>query len=220
MKVLGHRGTSRAARENTCAAFRLADEMGADGVELDVRLAADGRLLVHHDPLPDDPTELARIDELGDVLDACGRRMVVNVEIKNSDVDGGFDREMRVVDATLAELRRRIVDDDAAERWLISSFSRPTIDRCRERAPDIATAWLCSTIDGDGLADLRDGGHHAVHPWEGVVTAPLVAAAHAAGLALNTWTCNDPRRLRQLATFGVDAVCTDVPDVALAAIGR
>ena len=40
------------------------------------------------------------------------------------------------------------------------------------------------------------------------------------GLAVNTWTCNDPTRLVELAGLGVDGVCTDVPDVALDVLGR
>ena len=43
---------------------------------------------------------------------------------------------------------------------------------------------------------------------------------HRGGLAVNTWTCNDPVRLVELAGLGVDGVCTDVPDVALSALGR
>jgi glycerophosphoryl diester phosphodiesterase len=62
MLVIAHRGASAAAPENTPDAFRLADRMGADGVELDVRRTPDGRLLVAHDPLPDD---VADVDAMG-----------------------------------------------------------------------------------------------------------------------------------------------------------
>ena len=63
-------------------------------------------------------------------------------------------------------------------------------------------------------------GHSAIHPWAPRVTADVVEACHAAGLAVNTWTCNDGDRLVELASIGVDGVCTDVPDLALAAVGR
>ncbi|MBT7428429.1 MAG: glycerophosphodiester phosphodiesterase, partial [Ilumatobacter sp.] len=68
MLVIGHRGASVAAAENTVQAFVLADAMGADGVELDVRLAPDGRLLVKHDPLPTASGDLAGYPELREVL--------------------------------------------------------------------------------------------------------------------------------------------------------
>jgi glycerophosphoryl diester phosphodiesterase len=195
--------------------------MGADGVELDVRLVADGRLLVAHDPLPD---SLDEVDALGfatlaDVLDACGDRMLVNVEIKNWKTDAGYDPTMSMVAPIIDELRRR--GADARRRWLISSFSWSTLAACREHAPDIATACLTSApVDVATIQRLADAGHRALHPQEWQVDDDLVSLCHRSGLAVNTWTCNDPVRLVALAGLGVDGVCTDVPDVALSALGR
>ena len=218
MLVLGHRGASAAAPENTVAAFRLADTMGADGVELDVRRVADGRVLVAHDVLP---TDLVEVDRMGlatldDALDACGDRMLVNVEIKNWPADADFDPTMQIVAPVIESLRRR----GTLHRWMISSFSWDTIEACRALAPEIATAWLVSIVSPERLAAIAEAGHVAVHPWEPNVTAEFVERCHAVGLAVNTWTCNDPDRLAALADLGVDGVCTDVPDVALAALGR
>ncbi len=220
MLVLGHRGASTATRENTPEAFRLADEMGADGVELDVRRVADGRLLVAHDPLPDALDEVDRLNlaTFDEVLDACGDRMLVNVEIKNWPTDAGFDPTMAMVTPIIEELRRR--GSAAVSRWLISSFSWDTLEACRAAAPEIATAWLVSTLSTDRIARAAEAGHAAVNPWEPNVTAEFVTHCHDAGLAVNAWTCNDPGRLVELADLGVDGVCTDVPDVALRALGR
>jgi glycerophosphoryl diester phosphodiesterase len=221
MLVLGHRGASDAAAENTPEAFALADRMGADGVELDVRRLADGRLLVAHDPLPE---SLADIEALGvatlaEVLDACGDRMLVNVEIKNSKAESGYDPTMAMVVPVIDELRRR--GPSAAHRWLISSFSWSTVAACHEYAPEIATACLTSAaVDEPTLARLAASGHRALHPWDAQVDDTLVALCHRNGLAVTAWTCNDPARLVALADLGVDGVCTDVPDVALRALGR
>lgn len=221
MLVLAHRGASAAAVENTPAAYRLADEMGADGVELDVRRAADGRLLVAHDPLPDDvdvldAMGLATLDE---ALDACGSRMLVNVEIKNWKDDAGYDPTMAVVQQVVEVLRGRGASEQ--HRWLISSFSWSTLRRCRELAGEYPTACLTmGRPDVATIGRLAEQGHAALHPWDPLVDAELVADCHRSGLALTTWTCNDPARLVQLADLGVDGVCTDVPDVALTALGR
>jgi glycerophosphoryl diester phosphodiesterase len=220
MLVLAHRGASAAAAENTVAAFGLADQMGADGVELDVRRVPDGRLLVAHDALPSDP---AVVDSMGlatldEALDACGERMLVNVEIKNWPADSDFDPEMRIVAPVIESLRRR--GPGASTRWLISSFSWDTIEACRAAAPEIATAWLVSKVSPERIVQVAAAGHAALHPWEPNVTADFVERCHAAGLAVNTWTCNDPERIVALAAMGVDGVCTDVPDVALATLGR
>jgi glycerophosphoryl diester phosphodiesterase len=221
MLVLGHRGASADAPENTPEAFALADHLGADGVELDVRRADDGRLLVAHDPLPDSRSDVdaLRLCTLAEALDACGDRMLVNVEIKNWRDDAGYDPSMSMVAPIIEELRRR--GPRARHRWLISSFSWSTLDACREHAPDLATACLTSAaVDRSTIERLASAGHSAFHPWEPHVDEELLALCHRSGLSVNTWTCNDPVRLVELAGLGVDGVCTDVPAVALSALGR
>lgn len=215
MLVIGHRGASRAAKENTVDAFRLAAAMGADGVELDVRRAADGRLLVKHDPLPEGLDDLDALPTFAEILDACGD-MLVNVEIKNSSDEPGYDPTGGVVAPTIAAMRTH----GTVDRWIISSFDWDTIEQCRSAAPDIRTAYLVMEAGADVIEQTAAAGHSAIHPWEPSIDSDMVERCHSAGLALNTWTCNDPDRLRELADLGVDGVCTDIPDVALTALGR
>jgi glycerophosphoryl diester phosphodiesterase len=219
MLVIAHRGASVAAPENTPEAFALADSMGADGVELDVRWIGDGRLLIAHDQLPLSVAEIdaMALPTLDDVLDACGDRMLVNVEIKNWHADTWYDPSMAMVGPVVETLRRR--GPRAAHRWLISCFDWTTVAACRTAAPEIPTA--CLALDGaEHIPAIAGSAHAAVHPHVDTVTADFVEQCHRAGLAVNTWTCNDPDRLVELAAIGVDGVCTDVPDVALAALGR
>lgn len=58
-KIIAHRGASYLAPENTLAAFRLAKELGADGIEFDVQQTADGKLLIHHDYIIDFHTQIS-----------------------------------------------------------------------------------------------------------------------------------------------------------------
>lgn len=216
---MAHRGASRAEPENTLAAFRRAASMGAHAVELDVRRSFDGVLVVHHDPvLPDGrlirATPRAELPEsvpsLPEALDACAG-MWVNVEVKNDPNEPDFDDTEALADATVAVLRER--GDD--ERWLISSFRMETIDRCRQLAPTIRTAWLTIAVPADVTDVLIAHGHVALHPWFGMVTPELIEGCHAAGLRVNCWTCDDAARMRELAAAGIDGICTNVPDVAL-----
>ena len=72
----------------------------------------------------------------------------------------------------------------------------------------------------DVLDSLAASGHCALHPWVGAVVQELVEACHARGLSVNTWTCDDPQRMAELHTWKIDAICTNVPDVALTVLGQ
>lgn len=217
--VIAHRGASVAHPENTLAAFAAAAPLGADAVELDARRTVDGVVVVSHDDtLPDGRilVETAQADlpdwlpTLAAALDVCAP-LVVNIEIKNTPGDADFDPQERVADAVMAELARRQRD-----RYLISSFHRPTIDRIRSQVPDLGTALL----HVDGTTALVDAvAHGALHPWAGSVTEDLVAAAHARGVVVNTWTVDDPAAMRRLSSWGVDGIVTNVPDVARTTLG-
>ncbi len=228
--VLAHRGASRAVAENTIAAFTRARDLGADGVELDVRRTADRVLVVHHDPErahfgvlatrsfadlraahPDVPT-------LSEALAAC-KGMLVNVEVKclpwEPDADDDTHSLMRAVVATVRA---------DAPNSIISSFDLDAIDACRGIAPELATAWLTSGQAVSAAAAIAAAhGHPWLHPDRDAALgagAAGVDAAHACGLRVDVWTVDEPGDVRALARAGVDAIVTNVPDIALEALGR
>jgi glycerophosphoryl diester phosphodiesterase len=221
--VIAHRGASRVEPENTVAAFRRAAELGADMVELDVRRSADGLLVVHHDAHLSDGRAVSAtaaadrppsVPDLDSALDAC-TGMAVNIEIKNAPGEPGFEPDRRLADDVAATVTAR----GDTDRIIVSSFDRATIDRLREIAtPPIATAWLVSVPPPDALDVVVAGGHQALHPWWQAVDEALVEQAHAAGVAVNVWTCDDPEAMALLAGWGVDGICTNVPDVAVAVL--
>jgi glycerophosphoryl diester phosphodiesterase len=197
--------------------------MGADAVELDVRRSADGVLVVHHDAhLPDGRPIVAvrradlpaHVPDLGAALDACAG-IWVNVEIKNDPREPDFDPTDDIARATAEALASRNED----HRWLVSSFRLETIDAVRATTPGIATAWLVVDPGGDVPSRTADAGHVALHPWVGAVAATTIDRCHELGLLVNTWTCDDPARMAELAADGIDGICTNVPDVARTVLG-
>lgn len=218
--VIAHRGASRAEPENTIAAFERAVAIGADGVELDVRRTVDDRLVVLHDARVPDGRAVRDVPRaelpdavptLGEALDACSGAFV-NIELKNIAGEPDADPTHWLAARVGAWLQRR----GGGPRWLLSSFSLDTVDRCRRVAPACRTAWLTEELTPAVIELAAARGHDAVHPWERHVDQAGIRDAHRAGLAVNVWTCNDPERLATLMAWGVDGVCTDVPDVALA----
>jgi glycerophosphoryl diester phosphodiesterase len=224
VEVIAHRGASRRERGNTIAAFHLAAGLGSDAVELDVRRTADGVLVVHHDPFLADGRSIVdanacdlppHVPNLGAALDACAG-MWVNVEIKNDPQEPDFDPTDSIADRTVAVLRERGDDD----RWVISSFRLETIDRCRALVPTIRTAWLVSEVPDDVIATMVGRGHVALHPWVATLLRSHIDVCHGAGIEVNTWTCDDPARMAELVEWGIDGICTNVPDVALEVLSR
>ena len=229
--VIGHRGAPRAAAENSLEAFDAARTQGADWVELDVHLTSDGEVVVNHDPtypdrrlIADTPVDdrPAGVCLFAEALNRCGELgLGVNVEIKAVPIDADHHTEEALTAATLGIISGACATDpEWRERLLITSFWPVTIDRVHAIA-ELATGWL--TFDCSDPEDLarrvRDDGHAAVNPWDPLITPDVVDAAHEAGLVVNAWTVNEPARMEELASWGVDGLITDDPALARATLG-
>jgi glycerophosphoryl diester phosphodiesterase len=224
--ILAHRGASRVARENTVEAFCEARRLGADGVELDVRASADGALVVHHDAEVAGVGPICRlrvvelpayVPLLEAAFEACGE-LVVNIELKDLPGEPGYHQ-----DYPLAQLVARFVADrDLGGRTIVSSFDLVALDTVLRVEAALVTGWLTpSWFDQtDALTTVVERGHRALHPHQEAVTEALVAAAHQAGISVTTWTVDEPARIRRLVEAGVDAIITNVPDVARAALSQ
>jgi len=222
--IFAHRGASATKRENTVEAFVEARRLGADGVELDVRRTQDGALVVHHDADLPGVGPIARlavaelppeVPLLEAALNACGP-LTVNIEVKNLPNEADFDR-----DETLAAAVAALVAElQLGPRVIISSFNLAAIDAVRRAEPDLATGWLTASgyDQRRALVTAAERGHGALHPHHTAVTAELIDEAHGLGLAINTWTVDEPHRMRELAGWGVDSIITNVVDVALRAL--
>ena len=253
--VVGHRGASAYAPENTLAAFRLAVEQGAQGIELDVHRSRDGALVICHDAsvarttdgqgtiAEQELAELQRYDAgyrfspvgadeasfpyrgqglrlptLDEALAVIPPALLVNAELKAA---GDEAARAALVDAFAGFIAGR---PEQAARVLVSSFDHRIVDAVAARGLGVRTGYLFPE-DADlarAVETVRRAGHAAVHPHLSSVTAeagPAIAAARAAGLAVNVWTVDDPEQARRLAGLGVSAIITNRPDTLLAALG-
>jgi glycerophosphoryl diester phosphodiesterase len=217
-RILAHRGASARYPENTVEAFQGAADLGADWVELDVRRTLDNALAVHHDAHLADGRAIvdlaaadlpASVPSLLEALAACAP-MGVNVEIKNWPRDVDFDATAALVEPVVAAIRASTVE------VIVSSFHAPTLDRVRAVDPSIPTAQLTGALPDPAVVVQAAvaAGHVALHPYDVTVTQEVVDLVHAAGMAINVWTVDDPYRIRELAEMGVDGIVTNVPDIA------
>ena len=240
VRILGHRGASKDAPENTLAAFRLALEQGADGVELDARLCRSGEVVVFHDERLERLTgatgrvtdtswaDLARLEVragpagtapgriplLSEVLEALPRTALVNVELKSEDWNG-----TRVADAAGALLEA----GGHGAHAVVSSFDPRCLLRLALAHPRLRRGLLLDP-DKPQLVQrhlaLPLVGRDAVHPEAGHLTEADVRRWHAGGREVAVWTVDDPKVARRLRTWGVDTCITNRPGALRAGLDR
>ncbi len=236
--VVAHRGASRAAPENTLAAFREALDRGADAVELDVQRTSDGHLIILHDATLERTTDgrgpvalysLAalkkldagrwfnerftgeRLPTLEEAAAAIDKRAGLFVEIKQGPV---FDDKIEAAVARVIEERGLL------ESCEVSSFDHSSVRRMKTLLPAVPGGILYDAMLIDPFSAARLAQADALHPGWPMVTPDLVTEAHRRGLAVAVWTVNDEDAIAQLADIGVDAIVTDVPDVARRVLSR
>lgn len=233
MRVWAHRGASAHATENTLAAFELARQQGADGIELDVRLDASGTVVVFHD---DDLRRLAGRPEPVETLRADERRKVrltgdhqiptlaealaaaapleVNVELKSP-------RPGRA--GLLAKAAAEVIRASGfMDRIVVSSFDPIALAQLYRHLPEVSLAYLFHSeqpwLFHRGWVG-RTIGASLLHPNYPLCSKASVSRWHAAGYAVNVWTVDDPAELRRLDGIGVDGVFANDPAAARAALG-
>ena len=231
--VIGHRGAAAYAPENTLAGLRRAKALGCAWVEFDVRLTADGALVVCHDASLDRTTSgsglvaaqsLAAIREcdagswfargfagervptLEEALGLAAKLgLGANVELK---ADRGREYATAAAVATTVRSLR-----GGAPAVLVSSFLVAALVALRELAPEIPRAVLFRVVPR-GWAELAlrlgvtmiGADHRRLRPRR-------IAAIRAAGYRLAAYTVNDPARARLLFEWGATSVFSDAPDI-------
>ena len=231
-RVIAHRGFSSAAPENTIAAVRAAIEIGADMVEIDVTLTADGHIIVIHDETLDRTTNGGglvsdfsltalqqldagswfaprfageRIPTLDTVLDEVEGRILLNVEIKSESVDRG------AVPKVASSIRKR----GMIEQVVVSSFSPTALEQMHSEAPEIRTAVLYNTKFHQGLDAVEivtDLGAAVFNIKRQRLTKKMMRRCREHDVPVGIYTVNKPRRMRRLVKKGVNAIFTDHPD--------
>jgi glycerophosphoryl diester phosphodiesterase len=239
--VVAHRGASAQYPENTLESFQGAIDAGADAVELDVRMTADGVPVILHDLDVSNTTDgtgfvheltLAEVKALdasngrgprvavptlAEALDLLSGRVGVNIEVKNLPGEPAFDSPR---EAAAEAVVRRLQDRPFVGQVLVCSFNWLSIERVREMDGRIATGFLTTAMmePSAALTYVRANGHQFVLPQAPALFAAgreFVDAAHAAGIHVGTWTVDDAEAIAQLFEMGVDAVATNDPRSAI-----
>jgi glycerophosphoryl diester phosphodiesterase len=233
--IFAHRGASACAPENTLSAFQLAITQGADAIELDAKLTADGQVIVMHDNTVNRTTDgigsvkslsmadimkldagskfpplfkSEKIPNLEQVFESLGRKIFINVELTNysSPLDDLAEKVVTLVKKFNLE-----------EYVLLSSFNIIALIQARKLLPEVALGLLTYT----GLAEaalrsklVRFGPLLALHLFYKDVTPYLLQSCQRAKSRLHVYTVNLPEEIEPLYKAGADGIFTDDPLLA------
>ncbi|MBO8141478.1 MAG: hypothetical protein H0Z37_04765 [Firmicutes bacterium] len=235
---IAHRGASAHAPENSAAAIRLAAQLGADMVEMDVRLSRDGVPVVIHDPFLDRATtgrgpvaahtwkELKtlrlRDSRTGEVCDESLLTLADALDLCRAEQVGVY---ADVKEGAAAPAVVTAIQASGLAPYCIVGSARPDDVRAvRELAPELPAAWMVGLPPRDVaglLAQLVEVGGTYLHLcWEGAgprpdryLTRADVDLVHAAGKGIICWHEERPEVIDGLRQLGVDGVCSDRPEL-------
>jgi glycerophosphoryl diester phosphodiesterase len=239
--VIGHRGASAHAPENTLAAFRLAADQGADAVELDAKLSSDGQVIVIHDPTVERTTngagrigDLTRaqlqaldagsffapqfagepVPTLAEVFEAVGLRLLINVELTNY---------ANPLDNLVVRVCDLVKNFHLEERIIFSSFHPLNLIRARQILPEVPCAilampgqpgWWARSFLMEGISP------EAVNPYFEDASAKYLLKQTRKNRKTFVWTVNDPEEMNRLVQAGANGLITDDPLAALRVLGK
>lgn len=239
--IFAHRGASAHAPENTLAAFELALAQQAEAIELDVKLTADGHVIVIHDPTVDRTTgshgrvkdlslvQLRQLDAgsffsekyrgekiptLEEVFESVGKRAFINVELTNYNTPRDHLVETVCMLVKQFNLQKSV---------MFSSFFASNLSKARAYLPGVPRGLLA--FGGILGAWARSfgfafGRYQALHPSLKDVTPQQVQRVHRLKRRLNVWTVNAAEDMRRLLSWGVDGIMTDDPQLAVQVRGE
>ena len=234
--IFAHRGASAHAPENTLAAFELALAQQADAIELDVKLSADGQVMVIHDSTVDRTTnghgkvqdmilaELKALDAgsffssqfagekiptLNEVFEAMGKRTFINIELKNHRSHG----------EDLVETVCMLVKKHQMQKYVMfSSFFPNALSKAHSYLPSVPRGLLA--LHGFLGVWARSfgfnfGKYDALHPNLRDFTQQEVTRVHRLKRRVHVYTVNKEEDMRRLYKWGVDGIFTDDPQLAV-----
>ena len=234
MKVFAHRGASGYAPENTIVAIKKAIEMKADGIEIDIQLTKDGKIVVMHDWKVDRTTtgrgyvyELdydyiktldagqwftkdfigEAVPTLEEVLDILPKDMMLNIEIKDTA------RHHTNIEEKMLEVLKKY--PDKFENIIVSSFHHDKIKKLQVLESKLKLALLTDSefIEIEKYLSSNGLSSYSYHPEINLISKEDVEKLHDRGVKIFVWTVNKEEDLNYLVKLGVDGIITNYPDI-------
>lgn len=238
-KIIGHRGAKGHYPENTMLGFTKAIEMGADGIELDVHMSNDKKLVVIHDETLDRTTTDRGLIKDWKIFDL--KNVKTGVKFRNMskynhtwhrervpelfEVLALFAKENTLLNVELKtdvydyegierEVHHTVATRGMLDRVVFSSFNLDTLDRLKKHDSNVRIAYLVNELPEDYEQMMET---HDLEAYHLRVDSALknMETLKKNGIFFRIWTVNEREHMEQFIDAGVRAIITDYPDLAL-----
>lgn len=217
MQKIGHRGAKGYVAENTLSSFQKAIELGVDGLELDVRLSSDEKVVVIHDDSVNRTTsdkgfvkelnsiklKQSGIPTLESVFDLVNQKCFINVELKTYET---ADK--------VAELIQHYVSKKGwtYEHFIVSSFDWNALQQVHFLNDKILIGVLTNTDLDLAMAFAKFIRAYSIHPYYHLLNAEKVIQMQSKNFKVYPWTINEPEDIIFVKSLNVDGIITDFLD--------
>ena len=224
--IYGHRGVPLLEEENTISSFQKAIELNYDGIELDVQITKDGKIVVYHDKIIKNSKKKIidstykeiletntndNIDifpRLEEVLSKLGHKTIINIEIKDQS-----RKPILIVEKVIEKIKKF----NLIENVIISSFKPQIIKKVKQIDDRIYTAWIWGGSNfyfyNTWEIILNYFKPNAIHVKDSLINQKLVKKLHLKNIAILAYTINDENKLSRLIKLKIDGIFTDSPQV-------
>jgi glycerophosphoryl diester phosphodiesterase len=227
VEIIGHRGASYDAPENTVASANLAWKLGADAVECDIYMSSDNKIIVSHDASTARTTgkKYTIKETLSDTLRKLDAGSAKDIKYKGEKipflqeiigtVPAGKELviEIKCGSEVLDELKKTVSVAPGDRKFVFIGFDFKTISDTKKAFPGNACYWLCSNAEllQKNFSAAKDAGLDGVSLSYGIITEPVAKQAADLGLELYTWTVDDVTEAKRLIALGVKGITTNRP---------
>ncbi len=214
---IGHRGAKGYVAENTLASFQKAIDLGCDGIELDVHLSKDQKVIVIHDETINRTTtgkgfvndftssELNQfgISTLEEILNLIDKKCFVNVEIKDNKASKFV---LEIIKNYTSEKNWNI------DLFQISSFDWDILEICHSENKTISLGVLTEDSIDDAITFAKKIKAYSINPYFKLLDVENVQLIHENGFKIFTWTVNQPEDITFVKSLNIDGIISDFPD--------
>lgn len=211
MLKIGHRGAKGYVAENSLASFQKAIDLSVDGIELDVHLSSNGKVVVIHDENIDrttsrkgfvnnftsDELKQLNVPTLEEVIDLVNQKCFINIEIKDSK-------------ATLEVVK--IIEKYPLQEFQVSSFDWEILELISMKNPEIFLGVLTENNVEDALAFAKKINAKSINPYFKLLNSEVIKCIRENKFKIFTWTVNQPEDITFVKSLEVDGIISDFPD--------